>query len=121
MMFTASGEPAVSTYTAEYGPGTTNGVTYANAGEAERRSGSRRKGSRSTRSGSSATTVRCRCGRVWRSSRFQTCLIYDGSDDLFPRVCADALTLQEQSATLVLNVVDEESGDGRPPGGSDLE
>jgi hypothetical protein len=42
---------------------------------------------------------------------FQTCLIYDGSDEQFPRVCADALTMQEQSATLVLNVVDEESGD----------
>ena len=42
---------------------------------------------------------------------FQTCLIYDGSNDRFPRVCADALTMQEQGATLVLNVLDDASGE----------
>lgn len=111
MMFTASGEPAVSTYTAEYGPGTTNGVTYANAGEAE-------KAKRIAAQGFEINSlwVIGYDGEVpvWTGmalESFQTCLIYDGSDDRFPRVCADALTLQEQSATLVLNVVDEESGE----------
>ncbi|PQZ54085.1 MULTISPECIES: hypothetical protein [unclassified Microbacterium] len=111
MMFTASGEPAVAARTEEYGPGTTNGVMYANAEEAE-------KAKRIAAQGFEINSlwVIGYDGEVpvWTGMEvkgFQTCLIYDGSDEQFPRVCADALTMQEQSATLVLNVVDDESGD----------
>ncbi|MGO4489785.1 hypothetical protein [Microbacterium sp. 2RAF4] len=111
MVFTASGVPAVAANVAEFGPGTTNGMTWANADEAE-------KATRIADQGFQINSLWV-VGYdgdvpVWTGMEldgFQTCLIYDGSDVAFPRVCADALTMQEQSATLVLNVVDDTSGE----------
>jgi len=111
LMFAPSGEPAVAVHTSEYGPGTTNGVIYENAEEAE-------KAKRIAGQGFEINSlwVIGYDGEVpvWTGMElegFQTCLIYDGSNDRFPRVCADALTMQEQGATLVLNVLDDASGE----------
>lgn len=111
MMFTASGEPAVAAHVTEFGPGTTNGMTWANVDEAERATRIAEQGFQIN-----SLWIVGYDGDVpvWTGAELdgsQTCLIYDGSDDAFPRVCADALTMQEQSATLVLNVVDEASGE----------
>ncbi|MGH3692155.1 MAG: hypothetical protein ACRDT7_18615, partial [Microbacterium sp.] len=111
MMFTASGEPAVAARIEEYGSGTTNGVTYANAEEAEK---AKRIAAQGFEINSLWVVGYDGEVPVWTGMEvkdFQTCLIYDGSDEQFPRVCADALTMQEQGATLVLNVVDEGSGE----------
>lgn len=110
MMFTASGEPAVAVRTEEYGSGTTNGVTYSNAEEAEK---AKRIAAQGFEINSLWVIGYDGDVPVWTGMEvegFQNCLIYDGSDEQFPRVCADALTMQEQRATLVLNVVDEEDG-----------
>lgn len=111
MVFTASGEPAVAANVAEFGPGTTNGMTWANADEAEK---AKRIADQGFQINSLWVVGYDGDVPVWTGMEldgFQTCLIYDGSDAAFPRVCADALTMQEQSATLVLNVVDEPSGE----------
>lgn len=111
MVFTASGEPAVAANVAEFGPGTTNGMTWANADEAEK---AERIADQGFQINSLWVVGYDGDVPVWTGMEldgFQTCLIYDGSDAAFPRVCADALTMQEQSATLVLNVVDDTSGE----------
>lgn len=111
MVFTASGEPAVAANVAEFGPGTTNGMTWANADEAEK---AKRIADQGFQINSLWVVGYDGDVPVWTGMEldgFQTCLIYAGSDAAFPRVCADALTMQEQSATLVLNVVDDASGE----------
>ena len=111
MMFTASGEPAVAANVTEFGPGATNGMTWSNADEAEK---AERIADQGFQINSLWVVGYDGDVPVWTGAELdgnQTCLIYDGSDEAFPRVCADALTMQEQSATLVLNVVDEASGE----------
>jgi hypothetical protein len=45
-----------------------------------------------------------------QSDTQSSCLIYDGSTDDSPQTCLDPETMQEQGASLVLNVVDADSG-----------
>lgn len=50
---------------------------------------------------------------VWTATVIDSqaqCLIYDGSSESSPRVCADAQTMMDQESGLVLNVVDPLSG-----------
>ncbi|UPL18506.1 hypothetical protein [Microbacterium aurugineum] len=109
MLFTASGEPAVAVNSYDYDP-TQTGITYANEEESQ-------TAARLTREGFDA-------GSLWvvgydgdvplwtaveRDSQ-NSCLIYDGSTDDSPQTCLDPETMQEQGASLVLNVVDADSG-----------
>lgn len=110
MLLTASGEPAVAvtSYDAESG---VSGITYANDEET-------RTAERLAEDGFEANSLWV-VGYdgdvpVWtgmkRDSQNQ-CLIYDGSAADSPSVCADPETMQEQASSLVLTVVDSETGE----------
>lgn len=109
MLFTASGEPAVAVSVYDYDPGE-SGITYANEEESN-------IAKRLTEDGYEAGSLWV-VGYdgdvpVWSAVEAETqnhCLIYDGSIDDAPVTCADPETMQEQSSSLVLTVVDSATG-----------
>lgn len=110
MLLSASGEPAVAVSTYDYDP-TMSGVTYANEAET-------RTAERLVEDGFEANSLWV-IGYdgdvpVWTAMELESqnqCLIYDGSTAQAPTVCADPETLLEQASSLVLNVVDSETGE----------
>ncbi|QNA92038.1 MULTISPECIES: hypothetical protein [unclassified Microbacterium] len=109
MLFTASGEPAVAVSSYDYDPGQ-SGITYANDREAD-------TAKRLADDGFDASSLWVvgydRDVPVWTAVQTESqnpCLIYDGSTAESPMTCADPQTMQEQSSSLVLSVVDTETG-----------
>lgn len=110
MLLSASGEPAVAVSTYDYDP-TTSGVTYANEAET-------RTAERLVEDGFEVNSLWV-IGYdgdvpVWTAMELESqnqCLIYDGSTADSPRVCADPETMLEQASSLVLTVVDSDTGE----------
>ncbi|PRB16024.1 hypothetical protein [Microbacterium sp. MYb62] len=110
MLLTAAGEPAVAVSTYDYDP-SMSGVTYANEEET-------RTAERLVEDGFEVNSLWV-VGYdgdvpVWTGMQLESqnqCLIYDGSTAEAPTVCADPETLLEQASSLVLNVVDSETGE----------
>ncbi|MFK3676385.1 hypothetical protein ACI2IP_01555 [Microbacterium sp. NPDC090218] len=109
MLLTVSGEPAAVVSSYEYDSMET-GITYAN--EEESQTAERLVGE-GYDAGSLWVVGYDGEVPIWtavqRDSQSQ-CLIYDGSTDDAPVTCIEPETMQEQDASLVLNVVDTESG-----------
>lgn len=109
VLLTASGEAAVAVSSYDYDP-TETGMTYADENESQ-------IAERLVREGFDAGSLWV-VGYdddvpVWSAVQRDTqshCLIYDGSTDDAPLTCIDPETMQDQGASLVLNVVDAESG-----------
>lgn len=109
MLFTASGEPAVAVSVYDYDP-TESGITYANEAESETAA---RLAENGFDAGSLWVVGYDGDVPIWTASQTESqnqCLIYDGSTDEAPVTCADPQTMQEQASSLVLNVVDTETG-----------
>lgn len=110
MLLSASGEPAVAVSTYDYDP-TTSGITYANEAET-------RTAERLVEDGFEVNSLWV-IGYdgdvpVWTAMELESqnqCLIYDGSTADSPRVCADPETMLEQASSLVLTVVDSDTGE----------
>ena len=109
VLFSASGEPAVAVSSYDYTSGAT-GIVYANANET-------RIAEKLADEGFDPNSIWV-VGYdgdvpIWTAMQEDspgTCLIYDGSGSPSPMVCADPQTIVEQSAGLVLNVVDPQTG-----------
>ncbi|WP_017203657.1 hypothetical protein [Microbacterium algeriense] len=109
MLLTAAGEPAVAVSAYDYETGI-SGITYANDEEAL-------IAERLVDDGFDANSLWV-VGYdddvpVWSGIQTETqnpCLIYGGSAPDDPVTCADPETMQEESSSLVLNVVDAETG-----------
>lgn len=109
MLLTAAGQAAVAISTYDYDPGST-GVTYAN--EAESKAAERLV---SDGFDPNSLWVVGYDGDVpvWTAVQMESqnhCLIYDGSRPDAPMTCADPETMQEQASSLILTVVDSETG-----------
>lgn len=110
MLFTASGEPAVAVSAYDYDT-SESGITYANEAESETAA---RLSENGFDAGSLWVVGYDGDVPVWTAVQTESqnqCLIYDGSTDEAPVSCADPQTMQEQTSSLVLNVVDAETGD----------
>lgn len=110
MLLTAAGQPAVAVSTYDYDPGTT-GFTYASEGESQ-------TATRLVEEGfdPNALWVIGYDGDVpiWSGTQIESqnrCLIHDGSRADSPMVCVDPETMQDQDSSLILTVVDAETGD----------
>ena len=109
MLLTAAGEPAVAVSAYDYDTGI-SGITYANDEEAL-------IAERLVDDGFDANSLWV-VGYdddvpVWSGVQTETqnpCLIYHGTAADDPVTCADPETMQEESSSLVLNVVDTETG-----------
>ncbi|MGW9156921.1 MULTISPECIES: hypothetical protein [unclassified Microbacterium] len=109
LLFTASGEPAVAVSAYDFDP-TDSGITYANEAESETAA---RLAENGFQAGSLWVVGYDGDVPIWTAVQIESqnqCLIYDGSTDEAPVACADPQTMQEQASSLVLNVVDAETG-----------
>jgi hypothetical protein len=109
MLLTATGDPAVAVTAYDYDP-VSSGITYANEQEAD-------TAARLVEEGFDASSlwVVGYDGEVpvWNGVQVDSqnrCLIHDGSTPESPMTCADPETMQEQASSLVLNVVDTDTG-----------
>jgi len=109
MLFTAAGDAAVAVSSYDYDP-SFSGITYANDQES-------RTAERLADEGFDTNSLWV-VGYdgdvpVWTAVKVDAqtqCLIYDGSTAEAPIACADPETMQDQASSLVLNVVDTETG-----------
>lgn len=109
MLLTAAGDPAVAISTYDYDPGV-SGITYANEEESQAAERLIAEGF----DGNSLWVVGYDGDvPVWTAVQTDSqhpCLIYDGSTPETPIICADPETMQDQTSSLVLNVVDSATG-----------
>jgi hypothetical protein len=109
VLLTASGEAAVAVSSYDYDP-TETGITYATENESQI---AKRLVGEGFDAGSLWVVGYDDDVPVWTAVQRDTqsqCLIYDGSTGDAPLTCIDPETMQDQGASLVLNVVDTDSG-----------
>lgn len=109
MLFTAAGDAAVAVSSYDYDP-SFSGITYANDQESET---AKRLADEGFDTNSLWVVGYDGDVPVWTAVKVDAqtqCLIYDGSTAEAPIACADPETMQDQASSLVLNVVDTETG-----------
>lgn len=109
MLLTAAGEPAVAVNSYDYEP-SESGITYANETESQT---AERLADAGFEPGSLWVVGYDGDVPVWTGMQLESqnrCLIYDGSSPDSPMTCADPETMQDQAASLVLNVTSVATG-----------